>query len=312
MHRSGHSRNERHPPTLPPVLRFASVARASSGLAPAAVPTIGAQHLPRGSVDRAAWHAICKAHLCHAPRRLRLIAFQVFRLCRWRPPPLRLTYGYIAPLHRRYARASPMAPSGCNPTLTTLTRQPTVPSAPMPPVAIAPSGTRAPVTTRQQSHRALRLHLLVPLSLQSKSAPHQFQSSPHHRSPNRRATCRSRELDSSRSVPLPLWSTPSFVPLFGESLRSSYTARLPLPHGYGTTPIQLGLLPRPLSKPEAIRDPRLMRTISHYIQHCVVFLADASLAGHNGDCVAPAPRPPRATSPPQRPCIRYAHLTSVA
>jgi hypothetical protein len=50
---SGRSRNERHPPTLPPVLRSVSVPRAPSVPAPAAAATIGAQHPPRGSGGRA-------------------------------------------------------------------------------------------------------------------------------------------------------------------------------------------------------------------------------------------------------------------
>jgi hypothetical protein len=78
--RSGHYPTGRHPQTLPPRLRSGAVPRASSGTAPTTEPTIGAS-TPSARLRRpSAWQAICKAHLCHAPRRLRLIALQAFSL----------------------------------------------------------------------------------------------------------------------------------------------------------------------------------------------------------------------------------------
>lgn len=99
MHRSGHSPTQRHPQTLPPRLRYGFVPRASCGTAPTAEPTIGAS-TPSTRLRRpSAWQAICKAHLCHAPRRLRLIALQALRFLRWRAPSL--------PPHLRPLRSTP-------------------------------------------------------------------------------------------------------------------------------------------------------------------------------------------------------------
>jgi hypothetical protein len=142
-----------------------------------------------------------------------------------------------------------------------------------------------------------------------------LQPSSPERSPNRHAT-----FPSPRARLQPFCSTSAPVNAF---VRASLRRLPPLQlHSPSSAPTRLRSLRKASSypirilvnnpKPEAAGVPRLMRTISHYVQHCVVSLADATLARHNGDCDAPAPRPPRATSPRQHaPAFAHAHLASL-
>ena len=146
--------------------------------------------------------------------------------------------------------------------------------------------------------------------------------------PSLRSGLRPSPRSRATSVPHPaprrstLWSQ---APAGFPTLR--YAARPPRPQSSGrsATPARIGFrcsstpkAARPASTPGGISQSRI-RDSTHkvsYIQHCVVFLADASLAGHKRPCVAPSPWPsihPRVTPTraATRPCIRFAHLATL-
>lgn len=189
---------------------------------------------------------------------------------------------------------------------------PTVRHRGLHPVAIQPTQHQPTADCHcvRASLRGRRLPLATPLTGDSAAfVPHYAEPPATHHSnrPPRNAhqttTLRSRRrlFPQSRSVPLPLRSTPTFVPLFGDSLRS---ATQPAPaltdcSGHYAMPVRIGsrCSLTPQCRTASLHTTgisqlgsRNLRTMSHYAEYCVVSLADGyALCRHNGHCVAAFP-----------------------
>lgn len=286
----------------------------------------------RGSTPSARLRRILPQSSRH---RLRSIALQVFRLIRRRLPPLpgglRIHRYTPAPLHRSVTDCYPsfqVKPQQRQPTAERLLRS-----------CLTPGRTAPACNATRRKLRSVRA------SLRRATGYPSFQSN----FPPKRRTNPPRYVpaaDCSLSHVL-------FRYRFGQRLRSCLSSAFPYAiapqpapsvtdcSGHYAIPVRIGLfvsrpkgtrLPHPFGastssalsryvrcsttqRPEAARVPPLTRTMSDYVQHCVVFLADATLALHNRHCAFPRPHrigpPTRRTNTPQRPCTPFGRLASL-